>query len=398
MKKIVSVFFTVTVIAMSCSASFGVAAKEIDIARLKGTEINVYNWGEYISDGSEGTLDVNKQFEKETRIKVNYTTYDSNENMYNKIKGGGANYDIVIPSDYMIERLIKEDLLEKINFDNIPNYKNIMPKYKNLYYDPNNEYSVPYNVGMVGLIYNTKMVDERPDSWEIMWDEKYKGQILMFNNSRDAFGIAQFLLDIDVNTTERSDWDMAYEKLTKQKPLIQSYVMDDVFNKMEGGEAAIAAYYAGDCISMADNNPDLDFVYPKEGTNIFVDSICIPKSCQNKEAAEVYINFLLRGDIALANAEFICYASPNQAVLDNEDYSLRNNRMLYPSKDDEPPTEYFHNLDADTLELMTSLWDYLKIEGNNDTSVYIGLISFTVIVIAYAIYRTVRKKKRESMY
>lgn len=398
MKKIVSVFFTVTVIAMSCSASFGVAAKEIDIARLKGTEINVYNWGEYISDGSEGTLDVNKQFEKETRIKVNYTTYDSNENMYNKIKGGGANYDIVIPSDYMIERLIKEDLLEKINFDNIPNYKNIMPKYKNLYYDPNNEYSVPYNVGMVGLIYNTKMVDERPDSWEIMWDEKYKGQILMFNNSRDAFGIAQFLLDIDVNTTERSDWDMAYEKLTKQKPLIQSYVMDDVFNKMEGGEAAIAAYYAGDCISMADNNPDLDFVYPKEGTNIFVDSICIPKSCQNKEAAEVYINFLLRGDIALANAEFICYASPNQAVLDNEDYSLRDNRMLYPSKDDEPPTEYFHNLDADTLELMTSLWDYLKIEGNNDTSVYIGLISFTVIVIAYAIYRTVRKKKRESMY
>lgn len=398
MKKIVSVFFTVTVIAMSCSASFGVAAKEIDIARLKGTEINVYNWGEYISDGSEGTLDVNKQFEKETGIKVNYTTYDSNENMYNKIKGGGANYDIVIPSDYMIERLIKEDLLEKINFDNIPNYKNIMPKYKNLYYDPNNEYSVPYNVGMVGLIYNTKMVDERPDSWEIMWDEKYKGQILMFNNSRDAFGIAQFLLGIDVNTTERSDWDMAYEKLTKQKPLIQSYVMDDVFNKMEGGEAAIAAYYAGDCISMADNNPDLDFVYPKEGTNIFVDSICIPKSCQNKEAAEVYINFLLRGDIALANAEFICYASPNQAVLDNEDYSLRDNRMLYPSEDEEPPTEYFHNLDADTLELMTSLWDYLKIEGNNDTSVYIGLISFTVIVIAYAIYRTVRKKKRESMY
>lgn len=398
MKKFFAILFTATVILLSCSASFGVAAKEIDMARLRGTEINVYNWGEYISDGSEGTLDVNKQFEQETGIKVNYTTYDSNENMYNKIKGGGASYDIVIPSDYMIERLINEELLEKINFDNIPNYKNIMPKYKDLYYDPSNEYSVPYNVGMVGLVYNTKMVDERPDSWEIMWDEKYKGQILMFNNSRDAFGIAQFLLGIDVNTTDSLDWDAAFEKLKKQKPLVQSYVMDDVFNKMEGGEAAIAAYYAGDCISMADNNPDLDFVYPKEGTNIFVDSICIPKSCQNKEAAEVYINFLLRGDIALANAEFICYATPNQAVIDNEEYSLRDNKMLYPDEEDTPPTEYFHNLDADTLELMTSLWDYVKIEGNNDTSVYVGLISFTVLVIAYAIYRTVRKKKRESMY
>lgn len=398
MKKLFAIIFTATVILLSCSASFGVAAKEIDLAKLRGTEINVYNWGEYISDGSEGTLDVNKQFEQETGIKVNYTTYDSNENMYNKIKGGGASYDIVIPSDYMIERLINENLLEKINFDNIPNYKNVMSKYKNLYYDPNNEYSVPYNVGMVGLVYNTKMVDETPDSWEIMWDEKYKGQILMFNNSRDAFGIAQFLLGIDVNTTDTLDWDAAFEKLKKQKPLVQSYVMDDVFNKMEGGEAAIAAYYAGDCISMADNNPDLDFVYPKEGTNIFVDSICIPKSCQNKEAAEVYINFLLRGDIALANAEFICYATPNQAVLDNEEYSLRDNKMLYPDEEDAPPTEYFHNLDADTLELMTSLWDYVKIEGNNDTSVYVGLISFAVIVLAYAIYRTVRKKKRESMY
>lgn len=397
-KRIFAVLFTVIILALSLSASFGVAAKEINLAKLRGTEINVYNWGEYISDGAEGSLDVNKQFEQETGIKVNYTTYDSNENMYNKIKGGGANYDIVIPSDYMIERLINENLLEKLDFDNIPNYKNIMSKYKNLYYDPNNEYSVPYSVCMVGLVYNTKMVDETPDSWEIMWNEKYKGQILMFNNSRDAFGIAQFLLGIDVNTTEKTDWDRAYEKITKQKPLVQSYVMDEVFNKMESGEAAIAAYYAGDCISMAENNPDLDFVYPKEGTNIFVDAACIPKGCQNKEGAEAYINFLLRGDIALANAECICYATPNQAVLDNEDYSLRDNKKLYPDEEDYPPTEYFHNLDADTLELMTSLWDYLKIEGNNDTSVYVGLISFVAIVAAYAIFRTVRKKKRESMY
>lgn len=398
MKKIFSVLFAVIVIALSCSASFGVAAKQIDVSKLKGTEINVYNWGEYISDGAEDTLDVNKEFEKETGIKVNYTTYDSNENMYNKIKGGGANYDIIIPSDYMIERMIDENLLEKINFDNIPNYKNIMPKYKGLYFDPKNEYSVPYNVGMVGLVYNTKMVEGTPDSWSIMWDEKYKGQVLMFNNSRDAFGIAQFLLGIDVNTTSEQDWKKAYQKLKEQKPVVQSYVMDDVFNKMEGGEAAIAAYYAGDCIGMAENNPDLAFVYPKEGTNIFVDSICIPKGCQNKDAAELYINFLLRGDIALANAECLCYATPNRAVLDNEDYSFRDNEMLYPDEEHTPTTEYFHNLDSETLMLMTSLWDNLKIEGNDVMSVYIGLITFAVIVVVYFIYRTIRKKKRESMY
>lgn len=398
MKKIFSVLFAVIVIALSCSASFGVAAKQIDVSKLKGTEINVYNWGEYISDGAEDTLDVNKEFEKETGIKVNYTTYDSNENMYNKIKGGGANYDIIIPSDYMIERMIDENLLEKINFDNIPNYKNIIPKYKNLYFDPKNEYSVPYNVGMVGLIYNTKMVEGTPDSWSIMWDEKYKGQVLMFNNSRDAFGIAQFLLGIDVNTTSEKDWKKAYEKLKEQKPVVQSYVMDDVFNKMEGGEAAIAAYYAGDCIGMAENNPDLAFVYPKEGTNIFVDSICIPKGCQNKDAAELYINFLLRGDIALANAECLCYATPNQAVLDNEEYSFRDNEMLYPDEEHTPPTEYFYNLDSETLMLMTSLWDNLKIEGTDVMSVYIGLITFAVVVVAYFIYRAIRKKKRESMY
>lgn len=397
-KKIFAVLFSMSVIALSCSASFSVAAKQIDAAKLRGTEINVYNWGEYISDGSEGTTDVNKEFEKETGIKVNYTTYDSNENMYNKIKGGGANYDIIIPSDYMIERMINEELLEKINFDNIPNYENILPEYKNLYFDPNNEYSVPYNVGMVGLVYNTKMVKETPDSWSIMWDEQYKGQILMFNNSRDAFAIAQFLCGVDLNTNNSEDWEKAYEKLKEQKPLVQSYVMDDVFNKMEGGEAAIAAYYAGDCILMADNNPDLAFAYPKEGTNIFVDSICIPKGCQNKEAAELYINFLLREDIALANAEYLCYATPNKAVLENEDYSLRDNEMLYPDEEHTPTTEYFHNLDPEVLMLMTTLWDNLKIEGNNDRSVYIGLISFAAVSVAYFIYRTVRKKKRESMY
>ena len=398
-KKLASVFMSIALLMVCVTPLYASAAGQKASEDLRGTELNVYNWGEYISDGSEGTLNVNAEFEKETGIKVNYTTFDSNENMYNKIKGGGANYDIVVPSDYMIERMINEGLLEKIDMSNIPNYKNIMPQYKNLYFDPANEYSVPYNVGMVGMIYNTKMVKGTPDSWNLMWDKDYAGQILMFNNSRDAFGITQCLLGIDLNTNDSEDWHRAYDKLKEQKPLVQSYVMDDVYNKMEGGEAAVAAYYAGDYLTMHDNNPDLAFVYPKEGTNIFVDSLCIPASCQNKRGAELYINYLLREDIALANAEYLCYATPNQAVLDNPDYSLKDEKILYPDAQDMPKTQYYHNLPPQTLMLMTSLWDNLKIEGNNDDkSIYIGLASFVAIVAAYSIYRAVRKKGRESMY
>ena len=357
-------------------------------------QVVVYNWGEYIDE------DVIDMFEEETGIEVVYDMFETNEEMYPKIETGAVKYDVVCPSDYIIEKMIQNNLIQKINWDNVPNIKNMGDIYMEMAkeFDPENEYAVPYNFGTVGIMYNTTMVDEPVDSWSILWDEKYKGQVLMFNNSRDAFGIAQFLLGIDVNTTSEQDWKKAYQKLKEQKPVVQSYVMDDVFNKMEGGEAAIAAYYAGDCIGMAENNPDLAFVYPKEGTNIFVDSICIPKGCQNKDAAELYINFLLRGDIALANAECLCYATPNQAVLDNEDYSFRDNEMLYPDEEHTPTTEYFHNLESETLMLMTSLWDNLKIEGNDVMSVYIGLITFAVIVVVYFIYRTIRKKKRESMY
>ncbi|MCQ2471519.1 MAG: spermidine/putrescine ABC transporter substrate-binding protein [Clostridia bacterium] len=396
MKKFFCVVFSVLLIALSAMPAFAVESKNYD--HLRGTEINVYNWGEYISDGSDGALDVNAQFEKETGIKVNYNTFDSNENMYNKLKGGGANYDIVIPSDYMIARLIEEGLVQKIDFSNIPNYANIMDKYKNLYFDPNNEYSVPYNVGMVGIIYNTKIVEGNPDSWDLMWNEKYSGQIMNFNNPRDAFAVAQFKLGISINTTDANQWERAYEELKKQKPLVQSYVMDEVFNKMESGEAAIVSYYAGDFLTMHDNNPDLAFYYPKEGMNIFVDSVCIPTSSQNKEAAELYINFLAREDIALANAEYLCYASPNKKVLENEDYSLRDEEILYPANQDELITEYFHNLDPDTQFIMTSLWDNLKIDGNQITGVYIGLISFVVIVAVLVIFTTVRKKRRASYY
>lgn len=404
MKKITTLFlalaliFSFPLISSAKTSSLTEDELEEKYKELAGTSINVYNWGEYISDGGEGTLNVNKEFEKLTGIKVNYTTYDTNENMYTKLKSGGANYDIVIPSDYMIERLINEGYLQKINFDNIPNYKNIMDRYKGLYYDPNDEYSVPYNVGMVGVIYNTSVVKETPKSWSLMWDDNYKGQILQFNNPRDGFASAMFLLGIDVNTQDESQWKAAYNKLVEQKSVVQSYVSDEIFNKLESGDAAVGAYYAGDYLQMKENNDDLAFYYPEEGTNIFVDAICIPKSSRNKEAAELYINFLLSEEVALANAEYICYATPNKLVLENENYSLKDSKILYPDEEDMPTVSYFHNLDSETLSLMTTLWSQLKVEGTSNTAIYVKLGSVAAIGIAAIACSTVKKKKRQKLY
>lgn len=324
---------------------------------LAGTTINVFNCGEYISDGAEGSVDVNKEFEKLTGIKVNYSTYANNEAMYAKLKSGAVAYDIIVPSDYMIERLISEDMLEKLDFTKLTNYNLIDSKYKGVYYDPNEEYSVPYNVGMVAMIYNKTMVDEAPTSWSVMWDEKYKDDVLSFANPRDAFAIAQLLLGIDLNTTDKAQWDRAYEKLLEQKDILQGRVDDEVFNKMEQGNAAIATYYAGDCVNMKDINDDLEIVYPEEGVNIFIDGVCVPKGGQNYDAAMMYINFLMEPEIALANAEYICYASPNTAVVSNENYSLAGNEILYPSEDKMPKTEYFHDLPEDVRSYYEKLWE-----------------------------------------
>ena len=370
MKKIISVVLVLALCAglFALSCCRGTQTVELDTSKLvgnydvpelRGTEINVYNWGEYISDGSEDTLNVIQAFEDLTGIQVNYTMYDSNEDMYAKMKSGGASYDVVFPSDYMIARMIEEGMLQTIDFANVPNYSYISEDFKDLYFDPDNAYSVPYTGGMVGLIYNTTMVEGTPDSWEIMWDEAYSGQILMFNNPRDAFGIAQFLLGQSVNTTDVAQWQAAADKLIEQKPVVQSYVMDEVFDKMESGEAAIAAYYGGDYLTMADINPDLAFVYPKEGTNIFVDSMCIPANANNKAAAELFINFMCEPEIALANAEYLCYLCPHTAVLEDERYTLRGNEVLYPQQ--EVKTEYFYNLDRDTQDLLSRLWEQVKL-------------------------------------
>ncbi len=396
MKRIFSVIFSLILFGLTLVPCM--AGNKKDYSHLEGTTLNVYNWGEYISDGSEGTLNVNEEFEKRYGITVNYSNYESNENMYNKLQSGGANYDVIIPSDYMIAKLIEEDMLAELDFSNIPNYKYVLKKYRNLYYDPHNKYSVPYTVGMVGLIYNTKVVKEAPDSWGALWDERYAGEILMFNNPRDAFGVAQCYLGQSINTHNLEDWDKAIEALKAQNHLVSSYVMDEVFNKMENGEAALAPYYAGDFLTMYDVNPDLAFVYPKEGTNFFVDAMCVPKNAQNKEAAELYINFMLEDEIAVANANYLCYATPHSNVLESDDYDLKGDPVLYPDEENTPRTEMFENLDYETQNYMNMLWNELKIEGNSNLDAYIGLSVTAILVITYAVYKFIKKKKREAMY
>lgn len=372
--------------------------------------LNVYNWGEYISDGSEESFNTNAEFEKwyfenyGKRVKVNYTTYASNEDMYAKLKSGAVRYDIVVPSDYMIELMIEEDMLEEIDFSNIPNYQYIAPEYCNLFYDPDNRYSIPYTYGMVGIIYNTSMVEGTPDSWDLMWNEDYKGKILNFNNPRDAFGTAMYRLGIDVNTTEHSDWDAAFEALKAQKPLVQSYVMDEIFNKMKGASAAIAPYYAGDFLTMYGDNEDLAFYYPKEGTNVFVDAICIPKGTQHKELAEAYINFLLSEEPAVANAEYIGYASPNMLVRESEEYAEAMNEMhpdayniLYPDNVDFL-TSYYQNLSNETRDYMNSRWEDLKIESSVGGGIYATCAVILAVLAGWAIFSAARKKYRAKFY
>ena len=337
-------------------------------------------------------------------VKVNYTTYASNEDMYAKLKSGAVKYDIVIPSDYMIELMIEEDMLEEIDFSNIPNYQYIDENYRNLFYDPDNKYSVPYTYGMVGIIYNTTMVEGTPDSWGLMWDENYKGKILNFNNPRDAFGTAMYKLGIDVNTSDTADWDAAFEALKAQKPLVQSYVMDEIFNKMKGASAAIAPYYAGDFLTMYDDNNDLAFYYPKEGTNVFIDAICIPKGTQHKDIAEAYINFMLSEDAAIANAEYIGYASPNTLVRDSAEYAEYMNEIhpdaydiLYP-ENVEFLTSYFKNQSSETRSYMNNLWEDLKIESSFGGWIYIACAVIVVLLAAWAIFSSIRKKNRAKKY
>ena len=260
-KYLISLLVAVLLLTM-CGCSGGYSRAELNLkgeysTDLAGTVLNVYNWGEYISDGSDDTVDVNREFELLTGIRVNYTTFESNETMYSQLKSGGVTYDIIIPSDYMIERLRNEDMLTKIDVSSLSNYHYIRDDYKGLFFDVKEEYTVPYCVGMVGIIYNTKLIKEPEHSWQTLWDKKYADMALTFSNPRDAFMTAQMILGQDLNSTNKKDWDKAAKLLKKQKATLQSYVMDEVYGKMETGEAAIAPYYAGDFLTMLDVN-DVD--------------------------------------------------------------------------------------------------------------------------------------------
>ena len=329
--------------------------------------VNVCSWGEYIDES------LITRFEEETGIRVNYQTAESNEALYSLIKMGGADFDVIVPSDYMIARLIEEDMLAELDYDNIPNFDLIDDTYKHLSYDPENKYTVPYTWGALGIIYNTAMVSEPITSWSAMFDPQYAGQVLMINNSRDAIGAALLSLGYSLNTTDESQLEEAFSliKQAKDNGVYQAFVMDEVFGKMEGGNAAIAMYYAGDYLTMLENNEDLAFVIPEEGSNWFVDAMCVLKSSQHKDEAEEWINFIASTDANLANMDYIWYASPNAEALEeypayyqevnDEELDPELYEIMAPSEETLARCELYKNLPKATLRLYDSLWTRLGI-------------------------------------
>ena len=321
--------------------------------------LNVYNWGQYIADGSDESMDIIRAFEERyPHIKVNYSTYDTNESMYSKLSNGGITVDVIIPSDYMIARLIQEDMLLELDFDNIPNYQYIDETFRDTAYDPENKYSVPYTWGCVGIIYNTKYVDEADvTGWELLWNETYKDKILMFGNSRDAFGIAQYLLGYDVNTTDEAELLHCAEMLKAQKPVLQQYVMDEIFAIMQNEEAWIAPCYAGDAMTMMDENEDLAFYRPAhQGFNVFIDAMCIPTCAKEKEAAELFINFLCDPEIAGANMDWICYSTPISEAKNFMDPEAASSPVSYPDPADLEKGTSFAYLPEETSRFVESLF------------------------------------------
>lgn len=420
-------------------------------AGTKTVTLNVYNWGEYISDGSEDSFDTNSAFEEyyeklhyekygeKIKVQVNYTTYASNEDLYAKLKSGASGYDVIIPSDYMIERLKADGLIQPLNLNNIPNYENIEEQFRNPFYDsdPEVKYTAMYTYGIIGIIYNSEKMDpadlERIENgeagWELLWDEKYAGQILQFNNARDAFGTAMYALGIDVNNATEAEWKLAFEKLKAQKPLVQSYVMDEIYNKMESGEATLAAYYAGDCLSMIANNEALGFFYPKneEGkyvTNIFADAMCIPTGAQNKELAEAYIDFMLSEEYeaARANAEYIYYASPNKEVVNNPDYidyleddyeliydpDFGNVIIVEDENGNSVETTYieymfskyaYRDMSDENRAILNSLWEELKVDSASfGGGIYIICAVIIAGLVAFFVYKYVQLRQRRKLY
>lgn len=407
MKKAVSlIILSLLLFSSLCVSSFALDSgyeipysDDIDWGKFsgQGVVLNIYNWGEYISvdDGEDFFFDTNAEFEKLTGIKIVYSNFATNEEMYAKIRAGGTSYDVITPSEYMVSRMINEGMLEKLDFSNIQNYRYIREDLKNPDYDPTGEYSVPYMWGIVGIVYNTTMVDPDDDveSWDILWDVNYANNIFMFSNSRDTFGIALKKLGYSYNTVNEYEINEAAELLKDQKPLVQAYVMDEIFDKMGGGEAALAPYYAGDALTMMADNPDLAFAIPKEGTNIYVDAMCIPKGSKNKEAAELYINYMCETLTALKNCEYTMYSTPHTEVFDYLDDEIKES-ISYPSDELIEKAEAYTALPDTTTKLYDSLWTDIMSTGNTHPAVVPVFLGICVAaIVAINIWKYKKKKK-----
>lgn len=415
MKKAISLLLTLVLAAGSFALPTFAAEDKIQVTedisvsadydwtRFEGQNVslNVYNWGLYISDGSDESVDVISAFEELTGIKINYTTFDTNESMYAKLKSGGASYDVIFPSDYMLGKMANEGMLLPLNKENIPNLAGISELYLDKEYDPGNVYSVPYMWCMVGITYNKDMVDEADleQGWNLLWDPRYTGQILQFNNSRDCFAMALKTLGRSMNPTSTQDIDDALVKLQEQKPLVQAYVMDEVFDKMEGGEAALAPYYTGDGLTMIAENPSLGMFIPEEGTLQCVDAMCIPASSQNQEAAEMFINYMCEVDVALQNALFVQYTSPVEAVRELLPAELRDSELMYPDPELVERSEYPSVISDELNSAMDMAWSQMK--SFDDTGNQWLVPVFLLVAIAMTVFNVWRRrarKKRRQMY
>ena len=336
MKKILLFLLTILVLT-SCSKD-------------ESNVLYVYNWGEYIEPA---LLD---KFEKETGIKVIYDTFEQNEDMYMKVKEGGSNYDVVVPSDYMAEKMIKQGMLEKIDYSKIPNFKYIDQRFKNLDYDPKNEYTVPYMWGTVGILYNKNKVKEKVDSWNILWDEKYKDNIIMMNSTRDTLGVALKRLGYSMNSRNDAELEKAKQSLIKQKDLVLAYLVDETKTQMVNEEADLAVMYSGDAIVSKGENENLEYVIPKEGSNIWYDSMVIPKNAKNVSGAEKFIDYMLRPEVQAKNAEYcVGYTSPVKGVKELLPDEIKNSKVAYPDIEKLPPLESFRDL-GDFIKVYDRLW------------------------------------------
>ena len=299
---------------------------------MTGETISVYNWGDYIDP------DVIDVFEAETGIRVIYETFETNEDMYAKIAMGGSSYDVIIPSDYMVERMIREELLQKVNWSNIPNVANIDPRFMNESYDPEAAYSVPYTWGTMGILYNTETVLEKPDGWDVLLDEEYAMDMFMLNSPRDTLGIALVMNGFDLNSTKADELKIAQDMLIAQKPIVLAYVVDEVKDKMIAGEASVAMVWSGDATYCMSESDELDYVLPPEGSNIFYDSMCIPHNARNVSGAEKFIDFMCRADVAAMNYQYVGYAIPNSAAIE-----LMGTEEYNASPVNNPPQEALDN-------------------------------------------------------